>query len=145
MLSTNSSTSWFISSRKCSAMVRADRATRARAPGGSFIWPNTMAVLSMTPDSVHFAIEGGALAGALADAGEHRVAAVFGGDVADELLNQHRLAHAGAAEEADLAALLVGGEQVDDLDAGDEHFGVLRVLLVEGGGGAVDGHRLLVP
>jgi hypothetical protein len=35
----------------CSAMVRAERATRARAPGGSFIWPNTIAVLSMTPDS----------------------------------------------------------------------------------------------
>jgi hypothetical protein len=45
---------------------------------------------------------------------------VLGGDVADQLLNQHGLAHAGAAEEADLAALLVGGEQVDDLDAGDE-------------------------
>ena len=32
------------------------------------------------------------------------------------------LAHAGAAEEADLAALHVGLEQVDDLDAGLEHL-----------------------
>src|SRR6185436_14606006 len=34
MLSTKSSTSWPSSSRKYSAAVRADRATRARAPGG---------------------------------------------------------------------------------------------------------------
>ena len=29
-------------------MVRAERATRRRAPGGSFIWPNTIATLSST-------------------------------------------------------------------------------------------------
>src|SRR6266702_2010525 len=52
MLSMNSSTSWFISSRKYSAMVSADRPTRSRTPGGSSIWPNTKAVLEMTPDSV---------------------------------------------------------------------------------------------
>ncbi len=40
------------SSRKYSAMVSAVRPTRWRAPGGSFIWPKTMTVLSMTPDSV---------------------------------------------------------------------------------------------
>ena len=34
------------------AMVRPDSATRIRAPGGSFIWPKTMAVLLMTPLSV---------------------------------------------------------------------------------------------
>jgi GNAT superfamily N-acetyltransferase len=39
MLSMKSSTSWPSSSRKNSATVRADSATRARAPGGSFIWP----------------------------------------------------------------------------------------------------------
>ena len=64
-------------------------------------------------------IEVVALAGALADAGEHRIAAVGLGDVVDQLLNEHRLADARAAEQADLAALGVGGEQVDDLDAGD--------------------------
>ena len=42
------------------------------------------------------------------------------GDVVDELLDEHRLADAGAAEEADLAAADVRGEQVDDLDAGLE-------------------------
>ncbi len=48
MLSTNSSVSAPVASRNHSHMVRADRATRSRAPGGSFIWPNTMAVCVMT-------------------------------------------------------------------------------------------------
>ena len=33
-----------VESRKYSAMVKADKATRRRAPGGSFIWPKTMQV-----------------------------------------------------------------------------------------------------
>ncbi len=65
---------------------------------------------------------------ALADAGEHRVAAVRLGDVVDELHDQHGLADAGAAEQADLAALGVGSEQVDDLDAGDEDLGFRRLV-----------------
>ena len=40
-----------LASRKYSAIVRPDSATRMRAPGGSFIWPKTSIVLSMTPDS----------------------------------------------------------------------------------------------
>ena len=64
-----------------------------------------------------------ALARALADAAEGRQAAVLLGEVVDELLDEHRLADAGAAEQADLAALGVGREQVDDLDAGLEHLG----------------------
>jgi hypothetical protein len=39
-------------------------------------------------------------------------------------LDQHGLADARAAEEADLAALGVGRQQVDDLDAGDEDLRV---------------------
>src|SRR5918996_1693673 len=52
MLSMKSSTSWPPCSRKYSAIVRPDSATRMRAPGGSFIWPNTSMVLSITPDSL---------------------------------------------------------------------------------------------
>ena len=37
-----------VESRNHSAIVRAERATRSRAPGGSFIWPKNMTVLSMT-------------------------------------------------------------------------------------------------
>ena len=39
------------SSRSASAMVIPVSATRARAPGGSFIWPKTMATLGRTPAS----------------------------------------------------------------------------------------------
>ena len=52
MLSMNSSTSWPISSRKYSAMVRADRPTRRRTPGGSSICPNTRVAFLMTPERV---------------------------------------------------------------------------------------------
>ena len=38
-------------SRKYSAMVTPVSPTRRRAPGGSFIWPKTITVLLMTPDS----------------------------------------------------------------------------------------------
>ena len=76
----------------------------------------------------HLVIEIVAFAGALADAGEHRIAAVRLGDVVDQLHDQHGLADAGAAEQADLAALGVGRQQVDDLDAGDEDLRFGRLL-----------------
>ena len=62
------------------------------------------------------------LAGPLADAGEDGVAAVALGDVVDQLHDQNGLAHAGTAEQADLTALGVRGQQVDDLDAGHQLF-----------------------
>ena len=73
-----------------------------------------------------------ALAGALAHAGEHRQAAVLLRDVVDQLLDQHRLAHAGAAEQADLAALDVRGQQIDHLDAGLEDLDRRRQVLERG-------------
>src|SRR5260370_17825467 len=42
------------------------------------------------------------------------------GDIVDQLLDEHGLADAGAAEQADLAALRIGREQIDDLDPGDQ-------------------------
>src|SRR4051794_17118036 len=51
MLSMKSSTSWLWTSRKYSAIVSADSATRSRVPGGSSIWPKTRAVWPMTPAS----------------------------------------------------------------------------------------------
>src|SRR3712207_8855088 len=74
------------------------------------------------------------LARALADAAERRQAAVLLREVVDELLDDDRLADAGPAEEADLAALRVGREQVDDLDAGLEELGRRRELLDRGRG-----------
>jgi hypothetical protein len=83
-------------------------------------------------------IEVVALAGAFADAGEYRIAAMGLGDVVDQFLDQHGLADAGAAEQADLAALGVGRQEIDDLDAGDQNFrfggllGVGRRRLMDG-------------
>src|SRR5947209_3835887 len=76
----------------------------------------------------HLVIEVVALARTLADAGEHGIAAVRLRDVVDELHDQHCLADAGAAEEADLAALRIRREQVDDLDAGLENLRFRRLL-----------------
>ena len=98
----------------------------------------------------HLVIEVVALARALADAGEHRVAAVRLGDVVDQLHDQHRLAHASTAEQADLAALGVRCEQVHDLDAGDQDRGLRRLVgeawcrLVDGAlGRGLDGAGLV--
>ena len=133
------------SSRKNSAIVRPVRPTRRRAPGGSFIWPKTMTVLSMTPDSIISCEQVVALAGALAHAREDGVAAVLLGDVADELLDDDGLADAGAAEDADLAALREGADEVDDLDAGLEDLGRGRLLLERrrGRGGSDSASRAL--
>ena len=69
-----------------------------------------------------------ALARALADAREDGDAAVLQRDVVDQLLDQHRLADPGAAEEADLAAAHVRRDQVDHLDAGLEDLDRRREL-----------------
>ncbi len=76
----------------------------------------------------HFVPEVVPFAGTLANPGEDREAAVLLGDVVDQFHDQNRLADAGAAEEADFAAAGVGGEEVDDLDAGLEGFDFGRLL-----------------
>ena len=94
------------------------------------------------PRLLHLVVQVVAFAGALAHAGEHRQAAVLLGNVVDELHDEHGLAHAGAAEQADLAALGIGADQIHHLDAG---FKDLRgaLLLLIGGCGTVDGPALL--
>ena len=86
----------------------------------------------------HFTVKVVALTGALTDTGEHRVAVVLGGNVIDQLLDQDGLADTGAAEQADLAALGVGADEVNDLDAGLQNLGGGLLLLIAGSG-AVDG------
>ncbi len=78
-----------------------------------------------------------ALTGALADAGEDRRAAEVAGDAGDHLLDEHRLADAGPAEQADLATAHVRREEVEHLDAGLQHLG-LRLQLGERRCRAVD-------
>src|SRR5207247_5177521 len=60
----------------------------------------------------HLVVEVVALARALADAGEHRHAAIRLGDVVDELEHRDRLADARAAEETDLAAFRERADQI---------------------------------
>ena len=90
----------------------------------------------------HFPQEVVALTGALAHAGEHGKAVVRFGDVVDKFLDENGLAHAGATEQADLTALQIGLQEVDDLDAREED--VLRGgEFLELGRIAVDGQGAL--
>ena len=92
----------------------------------------------------HFLVEVVAFPGALADAGEHRHAAMELGDVVDQFHDDDRLAHAGAAERADLAALQEGADQINDFDAGGEHLRRGR-LVHEWGRRAVDRDSISPP
>ena len=85
--------------------------TRARARGGLVHLPvheRALGVARLRAELDHAALDHlvvqvVTLARALADAREHGETAVALRDVVDELHDEHRLADAGAAEEADLA------------------------------------------
>ena len=64
-------------------------------------------------------------------------------DTHDQLLNEDSLADTGTAEKTNLTTTGVGGEEVDDLDTGDEDLSG-GGLLSESGSIGVDGHLLLV-
>ena len=64
---------------------------------------------------------------------------MLGGDIVNKLKDQDRFAHASAAEQADLAALGIGRQEVDDLDTGLKNLRY-RPLLGEGRGIPMDGH-----
>ena len=146
MLSTNSSTSWLL-------LVAEVLGDRERRQGDPKAHPRRLVHLAehegglvedggLVVDAglAHLDEQVGALTGPLADAGEHRHATELAGDAVDHLGDEHGLADPGAAEQADLAALEVRREQVDDLDAGLEHF-LLRLERVEVGRIAVDARR----
>ena len=86
---------------------------------------------------IHLVDEVVALTGTLPHTGEHRGATEVVGDTVDHLLDEHGLAHTGTTEQADLATLDVGSEQVEHLDAGLQHLG-LRLQIIEVRSGAVD-------
>src|SRR5690606_38009713 len=64
------------------------------------------------------------------DAREYGIAGMFRGDVPDQLHQRYGLADAGAAEQADLAALGDGHDQVDDLDAGFQQLRCGRLVFI---------------
>src|SRR5207302_3615847 len=115
------------SSRKYSAMVRPVSATRRRAPGGSFIWPKTIDILSMTPDSL-ISPRSCPLTRALADAAEDGKATVLGGDVSNQLLDDDGLSGAGPTEHRRLATLEEGADEVDHLHPGLEDLSLSRLF-----------------
>ena len=121
---------------------REPRERRAHPHAGRFVHlPEDERRLIEDPALLHFQPEVVALAAALADAREDGIPAVLRRDVVDELLDEHRLADARTAEEADLTALCVGFQKIDDLDARFEQLHGGR-LLFEGGRAAVDGPTL---
>jgi len=75
---------------------------------------------------LHFEPEVVPLAGPLADAGEDRVALVNLCNPVDEFGEDDCLSKTGPAEQAGLAPPNERSEQVDHLDAGDEHLGLRR-------------------
>ena len=87
---------------------------------------------------LEFVVQVVAFTGAFTDARENRRTAVLLGDVVDHLHQNNGLAHAGAAEEAHLAALGEGNKKVNDLDAGFKQFH-LGVQVCKGRSRTVDG------
>src|SRR4029077_976885 len=71
---------------------------------------------------LHLEVKVVSFARALADAAEDGLSTVTLCDVVDQLLDDDRLADAGASEESDLSALHEWGDQIDDLDSGLEDF-----------------------
>src|SRR5207253_10376427 len=49
-------------------------------------------------------------------------AAVFGGNVVDEFLNDDGFSHSRAAEQTNLATFQIRLDEIDNLDAGFKHF-----------------------
>jgi len=97
------STSAPSSSRKYSAIVSPDSATRIGLRAGSFILAEHEHRVLEDARLLHLEPEVVALARALADAAERRQARGLLGDLRMELLDENGLADAGAAEQADLA------------------------------------------
>ena len=80
----------------------------------------------------HFPVKIVAFTGPFANTGEDGVTAVRLGDIVDQFHDQNGLADASAAEQADLAALGVRRQQVDDLDAGNQDLRFRRLLDIGG-------------
>jgi hypothetical protein len=87
--------------------------------------------LHLEPQIVSFA-------GPLAHARKHGNAAMFHGNVVDQLLNDDGLADAGAAEQSDFSAAQVRLDQVDYLDSRLKHL-LPRGLVFKCGSRTVNG------
>ncbi len=86
----------------------------------------------------HFVVEVIAFTCTFSDTGEDGKAAMSFGDIVDEFHNEDGFSDTGTAEESDFSAFRVGGEEVDDFNAGDELF-CFCGLVGESWGQGVDG------
>ena len=78
------------------------------------------------------------LTGTLTNAGENRETVMLCCYITDKLLYKHRLTNAGASEESNLSTLLIGAEQINDLDTCLQHL-LLGTLLFESRRRSVNG------
>src|SRR5574343_371008 len=78
---------------------------------------------------LHFVVEVVTFTGTLAHASKHGQTGVLLCDVVDQFHHVDRLAHAGTAEQADLAALGERADQIDHLDAGFQQINRRRQLV----------------
>ena len=124
MLSMSSSTSRCSSSRKYSAIVSAAWPDAEPAARRLVHLAEHHHHVRQHAGFLHVAVKLLAFAAAFADAAENAHALLVPDHVVDHLGEQHRLAHARAAEQPRLAAALQRHEHVDDLDARLEDFGL---------------------
>mmetsp|Transcript_8345 Transcript_8345/g.16061 ORF Transcript_8345/g.16061 Transcript_8345/m.16061 type:complete len:394 (+) Transcript_8345:943-2124(+) len=89
----------------------------------------------------HLTVEIVTLTGALTDTGEDGETTVGLGDVVNELHDEHSLSDTGTTEETNLTTTLVGGKEIDDLDASDKNL-LLSGLLSELGSLTMDGPNI---
>ena len=82
------------------------------------------------PAFLHLVVEIVALTRTLAHAGEYRNAAMLFSNVVNQLHDNDCLADTSAAKQANLAALGIWRDQVDDLDASFQNFGRGFLLLI---------------
>lgn len=61
--------------------------------------------------------------GSFTDAGEDRVTSMSLCNVVNKFLNKHGFSDSSSSEESNLSSSSVRGEEIDDLDTGDQEFG----------------------
>ena len=93
--------------------------------------------------ALHLGPEVITLSGTLSYSCKNGISAMLRRNIADQLLNEHRLADTCTSEQSDLTTLCIRGKQVNDLDAGLEHF-YDRALLLEARRLSVDTPVLLL-
>merc|ERR1719356_1105610 len=128
-------------SRKYSATVNPVRATRARAPGGSFICPYTRATLDVLSFN-HLIVQIVTLTGSFSYSSKYRVTSVGFGNIVNQFHNQDSFADSSTTEKTNLTSLGIGGKKIDNLDTSDQNF-LLNAHFLESRGFSVNSLALV--